>query len=205
MNQIFLKNSGNSWLRTLSRVAVSPADSRAEIDRITETDTTSLSQIEFEHFAAYGFSVDYPRDCTIEMRPKSARNGGEVAFRLSRENVFFLSWGPLEKVKKFDGVDAHADYSIDRIRKNKEAKIRESKRERMEVNGHPSPFNHVWIEVAKRGVLFSMSRSSYETRSLHLHCENSSRYFILYVQGTTQASGLQGSVMTRMVQSFACH
>jgi hypothetical protein len=205
MNQTYLRNSRNSWPRTRKKVVLSLAESNADSEQSAEPGSGPPSQLEFERFTVYGFSVDYPVDCVLELKPRSTRNEGEVAFKLSGESVFFLSWGPLEKVEKFRGVEGHADYSIGRIKKNREAKIKEIKRERIEVNGHPSPFNHVWIEVVRRGLLFGTSRSSHEIRSLHLHCGNSSRYFMIYVQGTTQLSELQGRVMARMIQSFICH
>jgi hypothetical protein len=184
---------------------LSSADSKPSSEVSTKTDSGLPSVPRFERFAAYGFSVDYPVDCVLELRPKSKRDEGEVAFKSSSNNVYFLSWGPLEKVKNLRDVGRHADYTIDRIRKNREAKIRDIKRESVKVNGHSSPFNHLWIDVERRGFLFGSTRSSHEIRSLHVHCENSSRYFMIYVQGAAEASDLQGTVMTRMIQSFTCH
>jgi hypothetical protein len=205
MSQTFLRISRNSWPRTPRDAVFSSAESKSDPEISAKTDSSLPSVPRFERFAAYGFSVDYPADCVLELKPKSKRDEGEVAFKSSGNNVFFLSWGPLEKVKNLHGVGGHADYSIERIRKNREAKIREIKRESVEVNSHSSPFNHIWIDVDRRGFLFGSTRSSHEIRSLHVHCENSSRYFMIYAQGAAGASDLQGIVMTRMIQSFTCH
>lgn len=179
--------------------------SQSKSEPKTEDSSVLPSQLEFENFAAYGFSVDYPKTGIIELKPKSVRDEGEIAFKYQRENVFFLSWGPLAKVKRFQTVEDHAAYSIERIRKNREAKIKDRKEETFQVNGHSSSFNQLWVDVERRGLLFGVSRSSHEIRSIHVHCGNSSRYFMIYVQGATELSELQGSVMDRMIQTFKCH
>ena len=162
-------------------------------------------ELSFEQFAVYGFSVDYPADCLIEMKPRARKDEGEVAFKFPRGNVFFLTWGPLEKVESFHGAEGHADYSIERIKKNREAKIKDRRSEILQVNGHPSPFNRVWIDVQRKGLIMGSTRSSYEIRSLHVHCDKSGRYFLMYVQGPTETSEQQEEVMARMAQTFRCH
>lgn len=171
----------------------------------TEANTSSQGPLEFERFAIYGFSVDYPVGTVVELNPKSTRDDGDVAFKYHRANVFFLNWGPLAKVEKFQGVEGHASYSMDRIRKNRDAKIKDHIQDTIKLNGHSSPFNHVWVNMERRGALFGVSKSSHEIRSIHVHCTNSSRYFMIYVQGATELSELQGAVMDRMIQTFRCH
>ena len=176
---------------------------RSEPKRDASSDTEKPR--DFEMFAVYGFSVDYPTDGIVEFNPKARKDDGEIAFKYHRANVFFLNWGPLARVEKFHGVEGHANYSIDRIKKNKGAKIGDRKEETVHVNGHSSSFNHVWVNMERKGLLWGVSRSSHEVRSLHVHCPNSSRYFMIYVQGAAELSELQGSVMDRMIQTFKCH
>jgi hypothetical protein len=194
--QLFLRSSPSGTKKTLAeseKVSTSEAKTRIE------------GQLEFEHFAAYGFSVDYPTDCLIEMKPRANREVGEVAFKFPRGNVFFLTWGQLGQVEKFHGAEGHADFSIDRIRKNRDAKITNLKRDSIEVNGHPAPFNRVWVEVVRRGLILGSTRRAHEIRSIHVHCENTGRYFLMYVQGAAETSDQQESVMARMALTFKCH
>jgi hypothetical protein len=110
----------------------------------------------------------------------------------------------MKKVAKFRDVDAHADYSLERIKGSREAKILDVKRERRRANGHPASFNQVKLEL-KRGIFFNQTKTSQEVRSLHLHCENTSRYFVIYGPATPLQSEKQGEVITKMIQSFVCH
>ena len=137
-----------------------------------------MSALPFERLAVYGFSMDYPTTCKIELNPKSDRNQGDIAFKSPDGYKIFLSWGEMKKVEKFRDVDAHADYSLERIKRSREAKILDVKRERMRANGHPASFNHVKLDLVKRGIFFNQTKTSQEVRSLHLRCENTSRYFV---------------------------
>lgn len=90
-----------------------------------------------------------------------------------------MSWGDLVKVEKLKGVDGHADYSIKRIEGSREAEVRDRRRESRRVNGHTASYNELKLELVKRGVFFNKSRTPQEVRSLHLHCDITSRYFVL--------------------------
>jgi hypothetical protein len=163
------------------------------------------NRLRFDQFAAYGFSVEYPADCRIEMKPRVSREEGEVAFKFPGGNAYFLTWGPLAKVEKFQGAEGHANYSIERVKKSRDAKINKLERESLDVNGHASPFNRVSLDVVRKGLLFGSSRRAYEIRSLHVHCDKSGRYFLIYVQGDAESSQQQEAVMGRIVQTFKCH
>ena len=164
-----------------------------------------MSALPFERLAVYGFAMDYPTNCRVEFNPKSDRNQGDIAFKSSDGYKVFLSWGEMKKVEKFRDIDAHADYSLERIKGSREAKILDVKRERRRANGHPASFNHVKLELVKRGIFFNQTKTSQEVRSLHLHCENTSRYFVIYGPATPLQSEKQGEIIARMIQSFVCH
>src|SRR3989442_11460302 len=118
-----------------------------------------LSILLFERLAVYGFAMDYPTSCKVEFNPKSDRNQGDIAFKSSDGYKIFLSWGEMKKVEKFRDADAHADYSLDRIRGSREAKILEVKRERRRANGHSASFNHVKLDLIKRGIFFNQTKT----------------------------------------------
>ncbi len=165
----------------------------------------SMSLTEFERFSVYGFAIDYPINAIVELNPKSNHNEGDVAFKSSDGYKIFLSWGQIEKVEKFHGVDAHADYSLERIKGSREAKIRNIKRESAEVNGHDASFNHIELDLIKRGIFFNKTRTPQEVTSMHIHCINSSRYFVVYGPGKPDQAYQQGEVVARMIETFICH
>ena len=149
--------------------------------------------------------MDYPADCVIEFNPKSKRSEGDVALKSPSGYKLFLSWGELEKVKKLNGVEAHADYSIARIKGNREAKIWDVRRDSMVVNGHRSAFREIDLEIVRRGIFFNASKSPQHVRSLHVHCDLTGRYFVIYGPVAPEKSKEQGEVVSRMVKSFVCH
>jgi hypothetical protein len=163
------------------------------------------SQASYERLEAYGFGIDYPSDCVIEFNPKSKRNEGDVALKSPRGYKLFLSWGELERVKKLDGVEGHADYSFDRVKGSREAKVVDVRKDSFQVNGHRAAYRDASLELFKRGIFFNTSRTPQRVRSLHLHCDVSSRYFVIYGPVGSDKQDEQAEVMRRMVKSFVCH
>lgn len=158
-----------------------------------------------ERLEAYGFGVDYPSDCVIEFNPKSTRSQGDIAFKSPAGYKLFLSWGELSKVEKLGGVDQHADYSIKRVKGSREAEVKDRRREARRVNGHNASYNEVNLDLVRRGIFFNKSKTPQEVRSLHVHCDISSRYFVLYGPANPEKSDKQGEVFSMMVQTFSCH
>ena len=153
----------------------------------------------------YSFALDYPINCTVEFNPKSKRTEGDIALKSSDGYRIFISWGPMEKVAKFKDAAAHADYSLGKVGKSGEAKINDVRKEFRRVNGHQAAFSHIRLELIKRGIFFNKTRTPQEVRSLHVHCPDSSRYFVLYCPGNLNQSVQQGEVLTKMIGSFTCH
>jgi hypothetical protein len=163
------------------------------------------SQAGYERLEAYGFGVDYPLDCLIEFNPKSTRKGGDVALKSPHGYKLFLSWGDLEKVKKLSGTEGHADYSLNRMKASREARIEEVHKESMVVNGHRASFRDVRLDLVKRGIFFNTTKSPTQVRSLHVHCDVSSRYFVIYSPVSPAKAEEQSEVVLRMIKTFACH
>lgn len=163
------------------------------------------SQAGYERLEAYGFGMDYPSDCVIEFNPKSKRNQGDIALKSPRGYKLFLSWGELEKVKKLNGVDAHADYSIGRIKGSREAKIVDVRKDSFTINGHRAAFRDANLELVKRGVFFNTTKTPQRVRSFHLHCDVTTRYFVIYGPVGSEKQDEQSEVINRMVKSFVCH
>ena len=159
----------------------------------------------YERLQAYGFGVDYPNNCVIEFNPKSNRTQGDIALKSPNGYKLFLSWGDLDKVEKLHGVEGHADYSIKRMKGSREATVKDVRREATKVNGHAASFSDIKLEIVRRGLFFNKTTRPQEVRSLHVHCDNSSRYFVLYGPAPPEKSQEQTEVFAKMIQSFACH
>ncbi len=108
-------------------------------------------------------------------------------------------------MKKLNGVEGHADYSIKRMKGSREASVKDVRRESTTVNGHAASFSDVKLEIVRRGIFFNRKTTPQDVRSLHVHCDNSSRYFVLYGPTPPEKSDEQAKVFTKMIQSFACH
>jgi hypothetical protein len=163
------------------------------------------SQPGYERLEAYGFGVDYPSDCVIEFSPKSTRNKGDVALKSPRGYKLFLSWGELDKVKKLEGVEGHADYSIQRIKTSREADVADVRKDSRTVNGHRAAYRDVSLELVRRGIFFNKTKTPQRVRSMHVHCDVSSRFFVIYGPVSPERSDEQAGVVSMMIRNFACH
>ncbi len=157
-----------------------------------------------ERLTIYGFSFEYPTDCKLEFNPKFKREDGDVALKWPQNFTLFVSWGPLERLKKSMTLEDHANFSLERIKKSVQGKISTIERKEIEVQGHNTLFNHVRVEVPRRGIFGGKSRYQ-EVRSIHLHCEQSSRYFVIYGTTDVEKSEQQGVTVSGVIDSFKCH
>jgi len=160
-----------------------------------------------ETFAAYGLALDIPDDWRIEFNPKSTREKGDVAFHSPKRNVFFVSWGKLEEAQhRFKTLEEQRDESAKRVRRNpnvKMADIEVSSRE--EVSGHEALLSKM---VAQRRRAF-MSRSedpAHDIWLLHLHCPQSSRYYVVYwdIRDVEEYPDA-GEMFRTIAHSVVCH
>jgi len=162
----------------------------------------------FERFSMYSIGVDYPDDSRVEFNSKGKREAGDVAFHLPERIRIFLSWGDLEKVsKRFNSVLEHAEYSINAMKKGKNVRNFEHiSRDHIEVNSHKATLTKVKFDEMIPSLPFTGKKSlQREAYSLHVHCEESKRYFVLYTMAPSDPQGKYDKTMTTMVQSFKCH
>jgi hypothetical protein len=162
-------------------------------------------QLDYEALELYGFSLEYPNVWDVELRPGSTSTAGDAAFK-TRGIRFFLTWGPLEETRsKFGTLDRQADESLKKIRKSGDVRRLEVLDHKdMEVNGHRSIFNSVRLSL---GVgLLAMKTVRREVYSLHLYCEPSQRFFVLYANGAGEGSLKSVSdVFFLMSSTLRCH
>jgi hypothetical protein len=162
-------------------------------------------RVKFEKFSVYGFSINYPVDWKIEFNNKSERIKGHVAFKSPEGKVIFVSWGPLEEAKKsFHSCDEHANASLNNLKKIQEIeKIEIVETKPVEINLHKGRFNYVKVMGLKQGFIFSRKSFQKEIRSLHLYCELSNRFFVIYGASSDKDSEYIHT-FENMLKSFRC-
>ena len=135
-----------------------------------------------EKFAAYGFQVMVSGDWRIEFNAKNKRERGDVVFHTPKNNLFFVSWGKLEDAqRKFHTVGEQRDETVKRIKRNPnvmEVKMDDDASE--SIGGHEALLSHV-VARGRRGFLSGPARNE-EVWSIHLHCPNAMRYYVIYMQ-----------------------
>jgi hypothetical protein len=162
---------------------------------------------DFENFSMYGFTVDYPETCRVELSSKSRRDAGDVVFKFPDSGKIFLTWGQLEKVsKRFGSAEEHADYSLDAMKKGKNVKNFERVfRDTVPLRNHQTSVNKVRFEE-KVPKIFRLGKDiPREAYSLHVHCDKSNRYFVLYTMAPADEAGRFDRIMESMRKSFNCH
>ena len=163
--------------------------------------------IEFESFCVYGFCISYTKSYKVKLDAKSSRNEGNVAFESTEDGSVIVSWGPLTLAKeRYSSLGEHARSSIERIRiepKAKKVELIESKK--VHVNTHEAVLSHIRMLFSLRRFWPFSKRFQEEIRSLHIHCEASQRYFVVYGMTTPDQSNLQKSIFNKIIKSFSCH
>jgi len=161
----------------------------------------------FERFSVYGFSIDYPKDTRLEFNPKSRRGEGDVVFHFRDKMKIFLSWGNLEKAAKtFGTVEKHADHGLNRVKKARNVKNFELvSHDSLRINSHDGLYNRAKFEEVAVGFLIGNRKNPREAHSVHVHCAESSRYFVVYalfpIGGTTDYE----RTFVKMAKALKCH
>lgn len=160
--------------------------------------------VETDTLKIYGFSFDFPKERKLEFNPKFKRTDGDVAVKAPDKAVVFVSWGELEKViKKAPTIDDHAKYSLDRVKKSVQGKMTPIDHKQIDVNGHTAAYNHVKIQVPRRG-LFGKGTEQ-EVTSVHIHCEQTGRYYVIYATSTAQNLAEQTRTLQGIIETLRCH
>jgi hypothetical protein len=151
--------------------------------------------------------MDYPKEARVEFNPKSRRSEGDIVFHFPDKTKIFLSWGDLEKAKKsFGSVTEHADHGLDRVRKARNVKSFELiSHDSVSVNSHRGAFNRAKFEEVTVGFLSSKSKNPREADSVHVHCPESSRYYVVYALLPTGGTYDYDKTFTKMAKSLKCH
>lgn len=161
----------------------------------------------FDKFSVYGFSIEYPAVCRVEFNPKSLRDTGDVVFHFPDREKLFVSWGRLERAeKKFPTVEAHAEHSITAVSKSRTVKNAEKLEQgSIEINSHKAAYTRMRLTEMQPGFFPGKKTVTRETHSVHLHCGESSRYFVIYSYLSSNAPKEFGDLVKTMAYSFKCH
>jgi len=169
-----------------------------------------LESENFEKFSVYKFSIDYPKVCRVEFNPKSRRESGDIVFHFPDREKLYISWGDLDIAKKrFQTPENQAEQGIKRIMKGRAVNRKESEKvtqDSLEIQMHKAVYNRIKLEEMLPGLFFSKKRIvTREAHSVHLHCEKTSRYFVIYSLLSPNAPEDFGTLLLTMARSFKCH
>jgi hypothetical protein len=166
-----------------------------------------LAKEDLERFSVYNFAIDYPAVCRVEFNPKSRREKGDVVFHFPDSEKLFLSWGDLETArKKFHTVEEQAEHSVDALSKNSNVKNSERvARDLLKINSHKAAYNRVRLDELQAGLSLRKKAVKHEVYSVHLHCDELDRYFVIYAMLSPNAPEDFVDLFLRMANSFECH
>lgn len=162
---------------------------------------------DFEQFSVYGFSIKYPVDARLEFNPKSRRGAGDVVFHFPDRVKIFLSWGDLEEAtKKFHTVEEHAEHSLKRIKSSGNVKgFEKVEHDSLKINSHQSVYNRAKFEEVSVGFFSGKRKNPREAHSVHVHCDESGRFLVVYSLLPVGASTDYQAVFSKMANSLKCH
>jgi hypothetical protein len=166
-----------------------------------------LEEGELERFSVYGFSIDYPPVCRFEFNPKARREKGDIVMHFPDREKVYLSWGPLATgMKKFQTAREFAEHSVKSMGKSRNVgKSNKLKETSLRVNSHDAYYQMVRFQETSPA-LFGRGRSTDRiTCSVHLFCERSSRYFVIYSLLSPNAPEDFDQLFLKMVETFSCH
>jgi hypothetical protein len=166
-----------------------------------------LAKEDLDTFSVYSFSIGYPRLCRLEFNPKSRWESGDVVFHFPDHEKVFLSWGKLEAArKKFATVEEQAMQSLIALGKSRQVRGFETiTADSFKINTHRAAYNRVKVEKIPSTLFPGKATTEHQALSLHLHCESSSRYFVVYAVLSPKAPEDLAELFLAMVRSFRCH
>jgi hypothetical protein len=161
---------------------------------------------QFERFSVYGFSIKYPDVCWFEFNPKSRREKGDIVVHFPEREKIFVSWGELKSaLQNYPTEKEQSEQSIRQMSKSRNVgKVDRITNASLIINSHPAEYNRVGFEELSVGPLFTKTRGTKRVAySVHLHCPQSSRYFVIHlIVGVPEDFE---ELFRLMAMSFECH
>jgi hypothetical protein len=172
----------------------------------TEAESKTV-QPKYELLAMYGLSANYPNNARLELNPKTRREKGDVVFHLEEGIKVFLSWGNLEDARKrYATAAAQASASIERSVKSTRAKLDGTpETKNLKIQGHDATYTHARMFVDRGGFPFGSRRVTQDSHSMHLQCDESGRYYVVYAFARPETSEQVGKIIEPIILSLICH
>jgi hypothetical protein len=161
---------------------------------------------ERDNLRIYGMSFDFPVSQKLEFDPKFTREEGSVAVKSPTKSVVFVTWGDLKRVsKKLPTPREHSKYSMERAARSVRGRLNQVEQRDVQINGHSAAYSRAEVEVP-RGIL-GPRRPNQEIVSVHFHCNETSRYFVVYTSSDSGGSRAQPreDVFRIVTETFKCH
>jgi len=197
---------------TQARTKSSAAGKGTSDEELIVTDGTEANELEvarpkYELLAMYGFSAKYPNNARLELNPKTRREKGDIVFHLEGGFRVFLSWGSLQEARKrYATAEAQASASIQRSVKSTHAKLEGTPEiKNLKIQGHDATYTHARMFMDRGGFPFGAGRVTQDSHSLHLQCDESGRYYVMYTFARPESSEQLGKIFEPLMLSLKCH
>jgi len=197
---------------TRTQIARLPRGKGANGERLVVRDGTEVydvktAQPKYELVALYDFSTNYPNNARLEFNPKLRREKGDLVFHTDDGFKIVLSWGSLaEARKRYATAAEQASDSVKRSLKMSRAKLQGTPETRkMKILNHDAAFTHVRMLIERGGFPFGTSRIVQDAFAMHLHCDESERYYVVYAFGRPDVSQELGKAIEPIMSSLKCH
>jgi hypothetical protein len=182
-------------------------DEELIVTDVTEAEDSKVAQPKYELLAMYGFSANSPNTARLELNPKTRRHKGDVVLHLEEGHKVFLSWGNLEEARKrYATAAAQASASIERSVKSTRAKLDGTPETKsLKVQGHDAAYTHARMFIERGGFPFGSRRVTQDSYSMHLQCDESGRYYVVYAFARPETSEQVGKIIEPIMLSLKCH
>jgi len=174
---------------------------------VGEVTPSTLGPDDFELLALYGFSAMCPKIARLELNPKSRRQKGDLVLHFEQGLKIFVSWGRLEDARKrYPTAAAQASDSVKRSIKSTQAKLDGTpETKNLKIHGHDAVYTHARMFTERGGFPFGSRRVVQDAYAMHVHCEDSERYYVVYAFVRPEGSETLAKIFEPVMSSLKCH
>ena len=121
------------------------------------------------------------------------------------ETACFYRGVHLDDAKRFNTLEEHRDKSLDQVKKGTDVKsYTVSSLKEIRVGGHRALVSHVSAEI--RSGMIGARVLGREVWSVHLHCPNLSRYYVLLsIERDPSEFGDMEEIFDSLIETMVCH
>jgi hypothetical protein len=167
----------------------------------------------YNRFSLYGFGIDSPSGAYISTKKGSSWNFGELSIESLEGGdrytplaliSLLIVWKPLgSTISKFSSPKRVAEVAMRNLEMQNNVKNVEVSESRfVEIGKHIGWFMHI---SAIRKHTLPLFDDSVNSRSIHLYCPDSSRFFVMQSSVQPRLDNFHGQIFERIAKSFRCH